>query len=263
MYQICLTHSQPAITVECVERDRGRLVEFYVEDDISEYTVSVNVNLGDYIVAGSVLADPDGHTLRMTISENMTVKAGTFVAELQFTNSAKVSEELQAFKNEIYAGATPIVVSGTGSAVSPVTGQEQSTTSDQTFSSFPFYLKVHSCVGKNGSPFEREVAAVMSEYDKKVAEFTATAESLFATFQQQAQAKLDSVQAVLDTKVTAVNGMGLSQENFTTALKDKLVALGGEQEMNLINTRLDDLEGWQEDVQSGSTRVVITEGSGS
>lgn len=92
-------------------------------------------------------------------------------------------------------------------------------------------------------------------------DFTADSEGVtlkdVETSVQDLNQALSSVQTAIDTKVTQVAGKGLSTNDFTTALKEKLDGQLSPSEITALLNRLDELEQWKASVLAGTTAVVV------
>lgn len=275
--RIHLDHRSVLVTMECNQHDIGAIRHVVFEEDLTGKAVKYVISLSEnHAVTDFCMIEDDHHTVTMVIPAQVTANAGSYDAQFIVLSQAEIDNSFEAWKAQVLAGTTPVMIETTETAV-------EGTSAEKPLSatlSFAFKILVFESVYANGSYFEGDLnkliikieadnARIVQENTSLKARLT-TLESKAATHDNRLDSAFDNL-GELGTTVTqqgqTIADHSTSITAFNTQITNLSAVVGNnklhcDQEVARLEEAIQgsdtgELSLWKQQVLAGATPVMI------
>ena len=156
MKEILLNTKGPVQTIDVMQFDTGRMLEFVLDEDVSDKIVKYVIRLPNGNLVKSI-CQVEGNYVSFLLPENATQQVATLPAQLIVNNQATSDyEDLYLWKQQVEAGNTVVLVSTENNNATGANVLEENVVPSE-IGSFPFYIRVNKGVLEGGDMYETAV----------------------------------------------------------------------------------------------------------
>lgn len=157
MKEILLNTKGPTQTIDVMQFDTGRMLEFVLDEDVSDKIVKYVIRLPNGNLVKSI-CQVEGNYVSFLLPENATQQVATLPAQLIVNNQATSDyEDLYLWKQQVEAGNTVVLVSTENNNATGANVLEDNVVPSE-IGSFPFYIRVNKGVREgSGDMYETAV----------------------------------------------------------------------------------------------------------
>lgn len=157
MNEVLLNRRGLKQTIDVMQFDSGRILEFVLDEDVSDKIVKYVIRLPNGNLVKSI-CQVEGNYVSFLLPENVTQVVGTLPAQLIINNQATSDyEDLYLWKQQVEAGNTVVLVSTENNTATGANIAEENVVPSE-IGSFPFYIRVNKGVREgSGDMYETAV----------------------------------------------------------------------------------------------------------
>lgn len=156
MKEILLNTKGPTQTIDVMQFDTGRMLEFVLDEDVYDKIVKYVIRLPNGNLVKSI-CQVEGNYVSFLLPENATQQVATLPAQLILNNQATSDyEDLYLWKQHVEAGNTVVLVSTENNNATGANVLEENVVPSE-IGSFPFYIRVNKGVREGGDMYETAV----------------------------------------------------------------------------------------------------------
>lgn len=156
MKEILLNTKGPTQTIDVMQFDTGRMLEFVLDEDVSDKIVKYVIRLPNGNLVKSI-CQVEGNYVSFLLPENATQQVATLPAQLIVNNQATSDyEDLYLWKQQVEAGNTVVLVSTENNKATGANVLVDNVVPSE-IGSFPFYIRVNKGVREGGDMYETAV----------------------------------------------------------------------------------------------------------
>lgn len=156
MNEVLLNRRGLKQTIDVMQFDSGRMLEFVLDEDVSDKIVKYVIRLPNGNLVKSI-CQVEGNYVSFLLPENATQQVATLPAQLIVNNQATSDyEDLYLWKQQVEAGNTVVLVSTENNKATGANVLEENVVPSE-IGSFPFYIRVNKGVREGGDMYETAV----------------------------------------------------------------------------------------------------------